>query len=187
MTLGGGQWPSCYNAGKTDQTLPSYLYLRIYSAFCGKLGKKSVVLPSNFISISSRPPADQSELYQSIVKFASHKESMNPGTYDIARCELILNHGIALLLQTTKVITAAAIPPNNSSISPINYVRHLVGSTSPNDKYLLLCLLETAEPRLWAGTDPQIPAVLDAFEVELIMQQLDSPDGLIRRKARSAV
>jgi len=80
---------------------------------------------------------------------------------------------------------AAAIPPYNPSISPITYVRHLVGSTSPNDKYLLLCLLETAEPRLWAGTDSQIPAVLDAFEVELIMQQLDSPDGLIRKKARS--
>jgi len=64
-------------------------------------------------------------------------------------------------------------------------VRHLVGSTSPNDKYLLLCLLEEAEPRLWAGTDPQIPAVLDAFEVELIMQQLDSPDNLIRLKVRN--
>ena len=97
--------------------------------------------------------------------------------------ELLLNHGIALLLQVTKAITAAAIPPDNSSISPITYVRHLVGSTPPNDKYLLLCLLETSEPRLWAGTDPQIPAVLDAFEVELIMQQLDSPDGLIRKKA----
>lgn len=64
-------------------------------------------------------------------------------------------------------------------------MRHLVGSTSPNDKYLLLCLLEEAEPRLWAGTDPQIPAVLDAFEVELIMQQLDSPDNLIRLKVRN--
>lgn len=64
-------------------------------------------------------------------------------------------------------------------------MRHLVGSTSPNDKYLLLCLFEEAEPRLWAGTDPQIPAVLDAFEVELIMQQLDSPDNLIRLKVRN--
>ncbi|KAF9647646.1 ARM repeat-containing protein [Thelephora ganbajun] len=112
------------------------------------------------------PPADQSGLYHSIVKFASQRESTNP----------------ALLFQVTKTITTAAISPGNSSISPITYVRHLVGSTSPNDKYLLLCLLEVAEPRLWAGTDSQIPAVLDAFEVELIMQQLDSPDGLIRRK-----
>lgn len=79
---------------------------------------------------------------------------------------------------------AAAIPSNNSSVSPITYARHLVGSTSPNDKYLLLCLLETTDPRLWAGTDPQTPAVLDAFEVELIMQQLDSPDSLIRKKVR---
>ena len=95
---------------------------------------------------------------------------------------LLLSPGIALLFQIANAITAAAAPPNNSSISPIAYVRHLVGSTSPNDRYLLLCLLETGEPRLWAGTDPQIPAVLDAFEVELIMQQLDSPDGLIRAK-----
>ena len=97
---------------------------------------------------------------------------------------LLFNHPIALLFQATKAITAASMPLDNSSISPITYVRHLVGSTFPNDKYLLLCLLETAEPRLWAGTDPQIPAVLDAFEVELIMQQLDAPDGLIRKKVR---
>jgi len=98
--------------------------------------------------------------------------------------ELLLRPCTALLLQATKAITAAAIPPDNSSVSPIAYVRHLVGSTSPNDIHLLLCLLETAEPRLWAGTDPQIPAVLDAFEVELIMQQLDSSDSLIRTKVR---
>jgi AP-4 complex subunit epsilon-1 len=101
--------------------------------------------------------------------------------------EPLLSPGIALLLQVTKAITAAAMPSDNSSVSPITYVRHLVGSTSPNDKYLLLCLLETAEPRLWAGTDPQIPAVLDAFEVELIMQQLDSPDSLVRTKVRDTI
>ena len=87
-----------------------------------------------------------------------------------------------MLFQATKAITAAAIPPDNSPISPVTHVRHLIGSASPNDTYLLLCLLETAEPRLWAGTDPKFPAVLDAFEVELIMQQLDSPDSLIRKK-----
>ena len=101
--------------------------------------------------------------------------------------ELLLNTCTALLLQATKVITAAAIPPDKPSVSPITYVRHLVGSPSPNDKYLLLCLLETAEPRLWAGTDPQIPAVLDSFEVELIMQQLDSSDSLIRTKVCETV
>ena len=103
-------------------------------------------------------------------------------------CKSLLDHELpfsdyaALLLQVTKAITAAAIPSDNSSISPITHVRHLVGPTSPNDKFLLLCLLETADPRLWAGIDPQIPEVLGAFEVELIMQQLDSPDSLIRKK-----
>ena len=101
--------------------------------------------------------------------------------------ELLLSLGVALLLQVTKAVTAVAIPPDSSSISPITHVRHLVGSTSPNDKYLLLCLLETAEPRSWAGTDPHIPAVLDAFEVELIMQQLDSPDSSIRTKVRNTI
>lgn len=88
----------------------------------------------------------------------------------------------ALLFQATKTITAATTASDDSSVSPIACVRHLVGSTSPNDRYLLLSLLETADPRSWAGTDPRIPAVLDAFEVELIMQQLDSPDSLIRKK-----
>ena len=99
--------------------------------------------------------------------------------------ELVVNFYTALLFQVTKAITASKMASDNSSISPITYVRHLVGSISPNDKYLLLCLLETAEPKLWAGTDLQIPAVLDAFEVELIMQQLDSSDSLIRKKVHS--
>lgn len=102
----------------------------------------------------------------------------------------LLNRGLpfsdyaALLLQVIKALAAAEIPYNNSSISPITHVRHLVGPTSPNDKYLLLCLLETTDPRLWAGIDPQMPEVLGAFEVELIMQQLDSTDSLIRKKVR---
>lgn len=101
--------------------------------------------------------------------------------------ELSFSDYAALLFQITKAIAVAGIPSDNSPISPITYARHLVGSTSPNDKYLLLCLLETTDPRLWAGTDPQIPAVLDAFEVELIMQQLDSSDSLIRKKVRNVI
>jgi hypothetical protein len=101
--------------------------------------------------------------------------------------DLLFSDYTALLFQVIKAMTVVGIPFDNSSVSPITYVRHLVGPTSPNDKYLLLCLLETADPRLWAGIDPQIPAVLDAFEVELIMQQLDSPDSLIRKKVSDTI
>lgn len=66
----------------------------------------------------------------------------------------------------------------------MTHIRHLLTSEDPNEQYLFLCVLESLDPRLWAGTVPEHPAVLDGWEVERIMQSLDSLDGLIRSKVR---
>ena len=66
--------------------------------------------------------------------------------------------------------------------SPIALIRQLVSSEEPNEQYVFLTCLECIDPVLWAGTLPERPAVLDAWEVERIMQFLDSADSAIRRK-----
>lgn len=57
-------------------------------------------------------------------------------------------------------------------------------SEDPNERYLFLSILESLDPKLWAGIIAEVPAVLDGWEVERIMQSLDSRDGLIRLKVR---
>lgn len=69
--------------------------------------------------------------------------------------------------------------------SPIALIRQLVSSEEPNEQYVFLTCLECIDPVLWAGTLPERPAVLDAWEVERVMQFLHSADSAIRRKTLS--
>lgn len=69
-----------------------------------------------------------------------------------------------------------------SSLSPVRSVRELLTSSDVNDQYTFLSCLECLSPALWAGTTPEIPPVLEAWEVERVMQLLYSKDPLIRRK-----
>ncbi|KAG6920089.1 hypothetical protein DXG01_010157 [Tephrocybe rancida] len=65
--------------------------------------------------------------------------------------------------------------------SPIRHIRSLLTSRDPNDIYLFLICLECLDPVLWAGTSGKVPPVLEGWEVERIMQLLDSSDLLIRK------
>lgn len=77
-------------------------------------------------------------------------------------------------------------PPTDSSTtlppSPVLYIRDLLTSQDPNDHYIFLSCLGCIDPIYWAGTTPEIPPVLEAWEVERVMQLLESSDALIRRK-----
>ncbi|KAJ3554475.1 hypothetical protein NM688_g3093 [Phlebia brevispora] len=64
----------------------------------------------------------------------------------------------------------------------IDPIRHLLVSQDVNDVYLFLTCLDCIEPKLWAGTTSEVPAVLEGWEVERIMQSLHSPDSSIRLK-----
>jgi len=87
----------------------------------------------------------------------------------------------ALLLESILLLSSSNVPQSTNSGS-VAHIRHLLTSDNPNEQYIFLCVLESLDPRLWAGTVPEIPAVLDGWEVERIMQSLDSRDGLIRSK-----
>lgn len=65
--------------------------------------------------------------------------------------------------------------------SPVEYLRPLLTSGNPNDQYLFLACLNCVDPAVWSGTAPDIPAVLEAWEVERVLHLLESPDPFIRR------
>jgi len=97
------------------------------------------------------------------------------------------SHDHVLLRETflllSNLTTDILISPQTSSrLSPVHDIRPLLTSRDPNDQHLFLSCLECVDPILWAGTRPDIPAVLEEWEVERVMQLLDSSDNLIRRK-----
>ncbi|KAI0780693.1 ARM repeat-containing protein [Trametes elegans] len=64
----------------------------------------------------------------------------------------------------------------------VHEIRHLLSSTEPNDLCVFIRCLSSMPPRVWAGTSPEIPAVLEGWEVERVMKLLDSEDRVIRKQ-----
>ncbi|KAJ4493938.1 armadillo-type protein [Lentinula edodes] len=79
---------------------------------------------------------------------------------------------------------AELLPASSTSVpvSPVAYVRSLLTSREPNQQYLFLTCLECLDPQSWAGITPEIPAVLEQWEVEHIMKFLDHHDSVLRKK-----
>lgn len=61
-------------------------------------------------------------------------------------------------------------------------IRGLLTSNEPNDIYLFVACLECLDSQLWAGTDSDVPVVLEEWEMERVMKLLDSDDRCIRQK-----
>ncbi|KAF9467306.1 armadillo-type protein [Collybia nuda] len=88
--------------------------------------------------------------------------------------------GAFLLLSKVPPQTLLLLTRNQKS--PIHYIRSLLLSRDTNEHFLFLSCLECVDPIVWAGVSPDVPAVLEGWEVERVMQFLDSSDGLIRHK-----
>ena len=70
-----------------------------------------------------------------------------------------------------------------SNVSPVSHIRHLLSNDS-SEQHLFLSCLACIPPAIWAGTTQDIPAVLEAWEVERVMQLLSAPDPTLRLKVR---
>lgn len=70
----------------------------------------------------------------------------------------------------------------SQGISAVRCIKGLLTSQNPNDQYLFLSCLECLDPMVWAGTTEEYPAILDASEVGRVMEFLDAPDHLMRKK-----
>lgn len=108
------------------------------------------------------------------------------------------NHILSLLLLNRHIHTAllygafkllSDFPSDNiaanqvsAQLGPVHNIRRLLTSKDPDDHYLFVSCLRCLNPNLWAGTDPERPAVLEGWEVERVMTFLDSADSLIRKR-----
>lgn len=70
----------------------------------------------------------------------------------------------------------------SQGISAVRCIKGLLTSQSPNDQYFFFSCLECLDPMVWAGTTEEYPAILDASEVGRVMEFLDAPDHLMRKK-----
>ncbi|KAJ7755738.1 armadillo-type protein [Mycena maculata] len=86
-----------------------------------------------------------------------------------------------LLLSDANVQELLGAQPSQD-LSPAANIRGLITSRSANDQYIFLSCLSCLNPEVWAGTNAEIPAVLDEWEVGRVMEFLDSSDTVIRRK-----
>ncbi|KAF9445900.1 ARM repeat-containing protein [Macrolepiota fuliginosa MF-IS2] len=89
--------------------------------------------------------------------------------------------GLYRLFKDFDAVTLRAVE-QQTQISLVGTIRDFLTSRMPNDIFLFLSCLESVDPDLWAGTSDAIPTVLEAWEVNHIMQLLDSNDNLIRKK-----
>ena len=74
----------------------------------------------------------------------------------------------------------------STGTSFIKEIRHLLTSQDLNGLYLFITSLSSVDPKLWAGTSPDIPPVLEEWEVERVMKLLESEDKAIRKQVSSS-
>ncbi|KAJ6593663.1 ARM repeat-containing protein [Mycena capillaripes] len=86
-----------------------------------------------------------------------------------------------LLLSDVNVLELSKAQ-TSQSLSPVADIRQLLTSRSVNDQYIFLSCLACLRPEIWAGTNPEIPVVLEEWEVGRVMQFLDSSDKVLRHK-----
>ncbi|KAI0362383.1 ARM repeat-containing protein [Trametes cingulata] len=111
---------------------------------------------------------------QRLLEITRHYGQMGPPAYAIIRqC-----FSAAAACPTERVLEAQA----KFSASFVQEVRQLLVSQEPNGLYLFMHCLSSIDPKLWAGTTPEVPAVLEEWEVERVMKLLDSEDKLIRKQ-----
>ncbi|GJE90878.1 hypothetical protein PsYK624_070220 [Phanerochaete sordida] len=103
-----------------------------------------------------------------------------------------LTHANAVIYQCFQVLACsdahALLEAQESAGVPfVGRIRHLLVSEDVNDVYLFVSCLDYLEASLWAGTNPDTASVLEAWEVERVMQLLDSQDSTLRRKTLSVL
>lgn len=118
----------------------------------------------------------------------------NPKTHGKTACYIVAQLDAANRQTTSALLydcfsvlrntpTDIIIPFTVSNGSPISHIRRLLSNDS-SEQHLFLSCLACVPPAIWAGTTQDVPAVLEAWEVERMMQLLSAPDPTLRLKVR---
>ncbi|KAI0748602.1 ARM repeat-containing protein [Daedaleopsis nitida] len=138
-----------------------------------------------------RPRPSDSMLLNKILHAISQ---LTPSADDLKTIQEILEHyaplgppAYAIIHQCFRAAAASDTKDlmdvqTTAGISIVKEIRHLLTSNDTNGLYLFVTCLSSVDPTLWAGTSPDIPPVLEGWEVERVMQLLESDDKLIRKQ-----
>ncbi|RDX56517.1 ARM repeat-containing protein [Lentinus brumalis] len=138
----------------------------------GRYASRSLLLGKVVQALAQvNPSADDLQVISEIVR---HYSRAGPSAYAI-----IHQCFRAVAASTTDVLSDVQM---KTGISFVKEIRHLLTANDPNALYVFICSLSSVEPKLWAGTTPEFPAVLEEWEVERIMKLLDCEDRLIRKQ-----
>ncbi|KIK68889.1 hypothetical protein GYMLUDRAFT_152214 [Collybiopsis luxurians FD-317 M1] len=118
-------------------------------------------------------------LLSRVIKHASRRKDFGQFTLSF---DSVHYSRLKVLLRSAFLCLPAFQAQTALPISPISHVRSLLTSRESNEKYLFLTCLECLNPKYWAGTTPENPAVLEQWEVEHFMKFLDSGDSMLRKK-----
>ncbi|KAI0647300.1 ARM repeat-containing protein [Trametes meyenii] len=140
---------------------------------------------------SLRPSPSHSRLLGRLVQAVS---KATPSVHNVQTFLEIVRHYIqrgptayAIVYQCFSAVSTCPVETLQEAQSSvgtffIQEIRGLLGTQDPNGLYLFIYALSSVDPKLWAGTSPDIPAVLEGWEVERVMTLLDSEDKLIRKQ-----
>ncbi|KAH9857122.1 ARM repeat-containing protein [Lenzites betulinus] len=111
---------------------------------------------------------------QTYLEIIRHYTPMGPSAYTIIReCFSAVSTCSASMLLEAQAATGTSF---------VQEIRQLLTSHDTNGLYVFIHCLFSVDPKLWAGTSPDLPAVLEEWEVERVMKLLDSEDKLIRKQ-----
>ncbi|KAI8989666.1 ARM repeat-containing protein [Trametes punicea] len=131
---------------------------------------------------------------QLLVRLIQALSTLNASTQDLRILLDIIRHYVrmdssayAIIHQCFRVVANSPVndlleAQNAAGSSFVKEIRQLLTDHDPNGLYLFVCCLASVEPKLWAGTSPEVPAVLEGWEVERVMKLLDCEDRLIRKQ-----
>ncbi|KIY63566.1 ARM repeat-containing protein [Cylindrobasidium torrendii FP15055 ss-10] len=77
--------------------------------------------------------------------------------------------------------------PLASRRAPVENILPLLRSKDPNERYIFAMCVGCIDPKWWAGTSPDIPAVFGEHDVQQFMRMLESPDPILRAKTMNVL
>ncbi|RPD66372.1 ARM repeat-containing protein [Lentinus tigrinus ALCF2SS1-7] len=143
-------------------------------------------------SLWSRRPSPSNTLL--LAKIVQAITQIKPSSDDLQVVAEMIHHysragsaAYAIIYQCFRALAASATDvlsdvQTKTGMSFIKEIRHLLTVNDANALYVFICSLSSVDPKLWAGTSPGYPAVLEEWEVERVMKLLEYEDRLIRKQ-----
>ncbi|KAF7979870.1 hypothetical protein HWV62_40641 [Athelia sp. TMB] len=137
----------------------------------------ALLLTANLVQFST--PEEIRQRLNDKLQSAWETEPERSRRWALLKATRALDRTTTVLVSPSDLVTT---PTAQVTPDKLRLVLEILTSSDPQDHYVFVSCLQCLNPNLWAGTDPERPAVLEGWEVERVMTLLDSTDSLIRKR-----